>query len=138
MRLNEKFFYPLSNILLLLALTVAGCMPGTFKDIPPAEAREMIRAEGEGILILDVRTPQEYSREGHLKNARLIPIDTLEAKVSEIAAYKEKTVIVYCAVGGRSKKGAGILSGKGFGKVYNMAGGIGEWKRLGFETEQSK
>ena len=112
-----------------------GCMPGSYANISPDKAKEMLNSGGSGLLLLDVRTPGEYKGEGHLKNAVLIPINILEAKLGEISAYKEKDVIVYCAVGGRSSKASALLSEKGFKKVYNMTGGINEWKRLGYAVE---
>lgn len=113
----------------------AGCMPGAYNNVSPDKAKGMIKSGGGELLLLDVRTPGEYKSEGHIKNSLLIPINVLETKLEEISAYKDKDIIVYCAVGGRSAKASSILSEKGFKKVYNMTGGIKEWKRLGYTVE---
>lgn len=86
------------------------------------------------LLILDVRTPQEFS-EGHIKKARLIPVAELGGRISEITAWKEKTVLVYCRSGGRSASAAQMLVGAGFTKIHNLAGGIGAWSSAGFGVE---
>ena len=49
---------------------------------------------------------------------------------------KEKPVIVYCKSGGRSEKCAQILKDSGFVKVYDIKGGITEWKFEGKKTEK--
>lgn len=112
-----------------------GCMPGAYNNVSPDKVKGMITSGGGELLLLDVRTPGEYKSEGHIKNSLLIPINLLETKLEEISAYKDKDIIVYCAVGGRSSRASGILSEKGFKKVYNMTGGIKEWKRLGYAVE---
>jgi rhodanese-related sulfurtransferase/rubrerythrin len=87
-----------------------------------AEAKEYRARHREGeYIILDVRQPWEYE-ESHLPGARLIPLPQLAD------AYREldpgKPVIVHCAVGGRSRVAAQLLSGLGFKEVYNLTGGI--------------
>ena len=86
------------------------------------EARAYIRDHPEGsYLILDVRQPWEYE-ESHLPGAKLIPLPQLAEKYKELDP--GKPTIVHCAVGGRSRVAAQLLSGLGFPEVYNLAGGI--------------
>lgn len=115
--------------------SAVACMPGSYSNVSPDKAKGMIKSGGAELLLLDVRTPGEYKSEGHIKNSLLIPINLLESKLGEISAYKDKDIIVYCAVGGRSSRASSILSEKGFKKIYNMTGGIKEWKRLGYAVE---
>ena len=76
-----------------------------------------------GALIVDVRTSQEFSS-GHAKNARNIPLQTLDSKINSL---KKKSVpINTCgAMGIRSGKAAKILNAKGI-EAYNA----GPWKNL--------
>ncbi len=74
--------------------------------------------------LLDVRQPSEYEKE-RIPGAILIPLPELAERVKEIE--HDKPVITYCAIGGRSRAGAQILSGKGFDEVYNLKGGIKAW-----------
>jgi rhodanese-related sulfurtransferase/rubrerythrin len=76
--------------------------------------------EGEYTL-LDVRQPGEYE-ESHLPGARLLPLPQLPDFYKELDP--EKPILVHCAVGGRSRVAAQMLSGWGFKEVYNLAGGI--------------
>ncbi len=99
-------------------------VPG--KNFSVAQAKEYMEARrADGYQLLDVRQPKEYE-EGHLAGAILIPLKELPGRLGELE--KEKPVIVYCAVGGRSKAAAQLLAGKDFASVYNMAGGIKAWQ----------
>ena len=99
-------------------------VPG--EDFSVAQAREYMEKHGaEAYQLLDVRQPKEYEA-GHLAGAKLIPLKELPGRLDELE--KEKPVIVYCAVGGRSKAAAQLLAGKDFASVYNMAGGIKAWQ----------
>ncbi|MFA7346734.1 MAG: rhodanese-like domain-containing protein [Desulfurivibrionaceae bacterium] len=99
-------------------------VPG--EDFSVAQAREYMEKHGaDGYQLLDVRQPKEYE-EGHLAGAKLIPLKELPGRLGELE--KEKPVIVYCAIGGRSKAAAQLLAGKDFASVYNMAGGIKAWQ----------
>ena len=78
------------------------------------------------LTILDVRQPEEYEIE-HLPGAKLIPLPELTQRLGELDQKKE--FIVYCAIGGRSRVAAQMLSGNGFEKVNNLSGGIKAWNR---------
>jgi len=99
-------------------------VPG--EDFSVAQAKEYMEARGaDAYQLLDVRQPKEYE-DGHLAGAKLIPLKELPGRLGELE--KGKPVIVYCAVGGRSKAAAQLLAGKDFASVYNMAGGIKAWQ----------
>jgi sulfur-carrier protein adenylyltransferase/sulfurtransferase len=76
--------------------------------------------EGE-YTMLDVRQPWEYEEE-HLPGAKLMPLPQLTDTYKELDP--DKPTIVHCAIGGRSRVAAQMLSGWGFKEVYNLAGGI--------------
>ncbi|MGE5793675.1 MAG: rhodanese-like domain-containing protein [Bacteroidota bacterium] len=86
-------------------------------------------------LVLDVREPGEFA-EGHIINARNIPLDQLETRLKEIERYKDRPVIVACAVGNRSGGAAGLLRKNGFTNVVNLSGGIAAWRQAGLPTEK--
>ncbi len=99
-------------------------VPGA--DLSATEAKEYMAARGaETYQLLDVRQPKEYE-EGHLAGAVLIPLKELPDRLAELD--KGKPVIVYCAIGGRSKVAAQLLAGQDFADVYNMSGGIKAWQ----------
>lgn len=88
------------------------------------------------LVILDVRTKDEFDT-GHIQNALLIPYTEVEQRISELEAYKDHEIIVYCLKGGRSAIASGLLDGYGFTKVYNMLGGIEAWTGEGYPTTLS-
>jgi len=94
-------------------------------DITPDEVKTLLSSrQGEGLQLLDVRQPGEYEA-GHLAGAILIPLKELAERYRELD--QSKPVVVYCAVGGRSKVAAQLLMGLGVPTVYNMTGGIKAW-----------
>ena len=84
-----------------------------------------------GVQVLDVRTAGEYSG-SHLKNVMLADW-TNKAQFEERVKYldKNKTLLVYCAAGGRSGQAAVWLKEQGFKEVVNLQGGITAWNAAG-------
>ena len=89
------------------------------------EAHEMLEEEPEEICFLDVRTEEEYKEE-HILEAINIPLSGLESRIGELD--KSKKIIVYCSSGDISRTASETLVQQGFENVYNMLGGIEEWK----------
>ena len=84
-----------------------------------------------GVQVLDVRTAGEYNG-SHLKN--VLQADwTDKAQFAERTKYldKNKTLLVYCAGGGRSGQAAAWLKEQGFKEVVNLQGGITAWNGAG-------
>ena len=79
----------------------------------------------EDVFVLDVREPHEYPIAN--LGAPLIPVGSLESRVSELAAKKDSEIVVHCRSGARSQKAALILKNAGFTNVSNLAGGILAW-----------
>ncbi len=76
---------------------------------------------GDALQLVDVRTPAEFA-EAHLPQARLIPLDELRSRLSELDARKE--TVVYCRIGFRGYLAARILRQHGFQNVLNVTGGL--------------
>jgi rhodanese-related sulfurtransferase len=92
------------------------------------EAANLIRDQSP--LILDVRTPQEYSS-GRIENSFLIPVQELQTRYAELSEYKNDDIFVYCATGNRSTVAAKILIDNGFTRIHNLRYGIYEWAKNG-------
>ena len=99
------------------------------QDISSREAKALLE-KNKNIFLLDVRTPQENSQ-ARLPGTVLIPINEFERRIAEVP--RNKTIIVYCAVGSRSRPVAEYLSKNGYKDVYNMSDGIVGWYRNGFQ-----
>jgi sulfur-carrier protein adenylyltransferase/sulfurtransferase len=90
------------------------------------QAKKFMAEHPEGsYTLLDVRQPSEYEQE-HLPGAKLVPLGQLVEALVEID--KDKPVITYCAIGGRSRVAAQLLHGYDFKEVYNLTGGIKAWQ----------
>lgn len=74
----------------------------------------------EGAIVIDVRTPEEYSR-GHIESSVNIPLDKLEQSL-DLLNDKEKTIITCCVSGMRSEKAKKILKKLKYSQVYNGSG----------------
>ena len=79
----------------------------------------------EDFFLLDVREPHEVP----IANigAPLIPLGQLEQRLGELAAYKDREIVIHCRSGARSQKAALILKNAGFTHPENLAGGILAW-----------
>lgn len=73
------------------------------------------------VIVVDVRKEDEF-KAGHIKGAINIALEDIEAELSELEAYKDKTVVLYCNTGNRSGKAGTQLVEKGFKTVYNADG----------------
>ena len=80
----------------------------------------------ESIILLDTRTPEEFEV-SHLPGAYFLDYDHFSpAKVDKIDRHTK--IIVYCTVGYRSERIGEKLRSLGFTTVYNLYGGILQWK----------
>jgi rhodanese-related sulfurtransferase len=100
----------------------------TFRNIDPSKMCEYIQSH-PGVILLDVRTRKEFEGKadpdfGTLKNAINVPIQELEARIGELAAFKEKEIVVYCSHSRRSPQASYLLTQNGFRHVVNMSGGM--------------
>lgn len=95
-----------------------------FSNIDQEEAKKRLDRE-KGIILLDVRTKEEYET-GHIKGSILLPLDNLEEEAVNKFKDKKSPIFVYCRSGNRSVRAANILIEQGYENVYNM-GGINDW-----------
>jgi len=95
-----------------------------YRELTASDASDMIQRQDP--LILDVRTDLEY-KNGHLKDAMLIPVQELQRRVGELDTYREREILVYCATGNRSTVASKILIDHGYENVFNLRHGIVDW-----------
>ena len=94
------------------------------EEITMTELEEMRKQNGN-IVLLDVRSPQEY-KEGHLNDSILVPNYEIREKAEKILPDKSVTIIAYCQSGSRSKKAVKILKQLGYEQVYSLKGGLNQ------------
>jgi len=120
-------------------------MPITSKDlldaanaavprITPAEAQALIAAGDT--LVVDVRDPGEVASTGKVAGAINVPRGMIEFRADPATPYFDahfnpsRTLIVYCASGGRSALAGKTLKDMGYDKVFNL-GAFKDWKEAG-------
>jgi rhodanese-related sulfurtransferase len=103
------------------------------KNVPYISAEELAMPKTQAI-ILDAREPKEY-HVSHIKGA--IPVGynkfNLQLTTSQLNN-KQQLIVVYCSLGIRSEKIAEKFKKAGYTNVYNLYGGIFEWKNKGFDV----
>jgi phage shock protein E len=122
----------IAAVLPLLALSASLALAVGASNVTSGQARKLIAGK-QGMLLLDVRTPEEY-RQARLRGSLLIPLNELERRLREIP--KGRPLLVYCAVGSRSVAAAGFLASKGYREVYNMSDGLVGWYNHGYPLER--
>lgn len=132
MKISKTFSYilGLSVFLVLLFIVMKRksihlFYPTGIKNISVNEAYNVLKTERP--LLLDVRNIEEYEV-SHLEGALRYDSDMFKQ------ADTSKTIITYCTVGVRSAKLTKELQENGFSKIYNMDGGIIEWKNKGYDV----
>lgn len=112
---------------ILLSVFITGCgkkeKTASYQTISPEDAKVMM--EEENVVVLDVRTPQEYA-ESHIADALNIPNEEIGTKDPELLPDKEDTILVYCRSGRRSAQAAQKLTSLGYTNIYDF-GGIIDW-----------
>lgn len=125
--------YILLILMLLTTCLTTACASNSsasYQKISQTEAYEIMQKQS-GYIILDVRTPDEY-KEGHIKNAKLLPLQNIPQDIDKVLKDKEQLILVYCRSGNRSKQAATKLAEAGFKNIKEF-GGIIEWK---YEVEK--
>jgi rhodanese-related sulfurtransferase len=124
-----------------MATSVKDMLAAANASVPklsPTEAAGKMRAEG--VLIVDVRDPSEVEKTGKIKGAVNVSRGMLEFRADPQSQYHDpafrpdRTVLVYCASGGRSALAGRTLQEMGYGDVYNI-GGFKDLADAGGETE---
>ena len=130
------------NIMLATALlALVGFLPrliGKLRGKPMITVDELRRRldAGEDLLLLDVRTPEDYNGEqGHIAGSVLLPVEQLEQRIDELADYLEKPVITICRTDRKSSKAARILAQKGFADVHVAKMGMTDWNKNGYPLD---
>lgn len=105
------------------------------QDIGTLEATRLMNQGG--VLVLDVRDDKDYAA-GHLPKARHIPLRDLAGRISEIAKFKAKPVIVTSPGGTRGSAACRLLKQQGFTTVYQLRGGLAAWQQASLPLEKQR
>ncbi|AEA44844.1 thioredoxin domain-containing protein [Fluviicola taffensis] len=110
-----------------LTLILVSCSNGQIANSLPATKFSAKLKGLPNAPIIDVRTPAEFSN-GHLENALNYDWNGTEFENQIGFLDKSKPVFVYCLSGGRSSEAASKMRAEGFKEVYEMEGGLMQWR----------
>jgi len=105
----------------------------TYNNVSASGFNELIKKGG--VEIIDVRTKEEYDT-GHIKGAKLIPIDDFDKTLDKNPLPQDKKILVYCHSGNRSRTASTSLIARGFKDVYNLKNGILSWEQANLPLEK--
>lgn len=122
----DNLFWVLMVLMGIYFLYSKGYILTNFESVSAKVAYEMLENDDESnVTVLDVRTPEEFKKDGKITGAKLIPVDQLAQNLEMLD--KSKKILVYCRSGSRSVYAARILEKNGFVPL-NLNGGINAWK----------
>jgi rhodanese-related sulfurtransferase len=101
------------------------------QEVMGEELVEMQRS-GADFYLIDVREAEEYA-EGHIPGAVVFPLAILEEKMKGMRL--DRSLVLYCRSGVRSKEGCIRLARAGFTNVRTLRGGYVAWKEMKGEKE---
>jgi phage shock protein E len=101
-----------------------------YQGLTPAAADALLKDPPDGLVVLDVRTPEEFAA-GHIAGAVELDLQgaAFEADVAELDP--ESPYFVYCHSDNRSGQAVDYLQQQGFGSLYELTGGIAAWETAG-------
>ena len=106
-----------------LAFPVAAEAPAV---IEPTALGERIAWADQSLIVLDVRTPEEYAA-GHLPGAVNIPHSELAGRVAELSGARDRDIVVYCRTGARTGQALEVLEKAGFERLFHLKGDYTRW-----------
>jgi rhodanese-related sulfurtransferase len=128
----------------LAVAAAAGCSPGddggtaareaVVETISPADAAGLLDEAPAGLVVLDVRTPEEYAA-GRLEGA--VNLDFYAATFpNDLAALnREVPYLLYCRSGNRSGEAREMMRSLGFLEVHEIGGGLNAWIEAGLPVQ---
>lgn len=122
--------------------TVQGMLATAEKNVPRLTVQDARALHGrQDVLFLDVREPGEVAASGKIAGALAIPRGLVEFRADpqspmhDAAFDRAKTVVIYCASGGRAALAGQTLKDMGYADVRNL-GGFKAWADAGGPTEK--
>ncbi|QQS54638.1 MAG: rhodanese-like domain-containing protein [Candidatus Competibacteraceae bacterium] len=142
--MNDFIEFSTQNWLLFLALfAITGMLIGSevlrkMRGVSSLSAAEALRLiNDQEALILDVRDGGEY-KEGHIPQARHIPLGALRDRLGELTKAKDKPIIVYCRNGATSQAACAQIKKSGIADVYSLSGGLSAWQEANLPVSRKK
>jgi len=117
-------------LLLTLTMVTTAAAGSAVKNMTVGKAQTLMteRAGKADFAILDVRTPEEFA-EGHIAGAVNLDVQSRDFEKKLRALDREKSYLVYCRTGNRSRTATVAMEALGFRSIFHMNEGIVKWKQ---------
>ncbi len=126
-------FLALAIILLMMFSGAISSRLRGYNQISASEAVQLLNHDNA--ILVDVREDNEF-KEGHIIDAKHIPLGKLNERMDELEPFRDQPIVVNCRSGHRSASACGQLRKKGFTTVYNLKGGIMAWQSAGLPVQK--
>ena len=105
----------------------------TIRRGPSIDVTELKRRlEKHQTLLLDVRTSEDFEKDGHIQQAVNIPVEVLEQQLSQLENYLDKSISIICRTDKRSAQAANLLLKHGFQEIRVVQGGMTDWAKKAY------
>ena len=132
------------NWLLYLALlAISGLLVGNevlrkIRGVRALSAAEALRLINDrDAWVVDIREGGEY-KEGHIPQARHIPLASLRERLGELGKAGDRPIIVYCRTGNTAQSACAQLKKNGIADVYSLNGGLAAWLDANLPVSRKK
>lgn len=129
-----KFFTEPANLVLVAIALISGglllwpVITRRDRGLSAADATQLINRRNA--IVIDLRSADEFAQ-GHLPQARHLPLDELKSKVAQVAKNKNTPVLLVCQNGGPSARARDVLKEAGYAEVFTLQGGVNAWQQSG-------
>jgi phage shock protein E len=125
-------------LVLALSVLVTACSSDTTTQsielVSPTDAAQVIADDPAGLVVLDIRTPQEFN-EARLADAVIVDFYAEDFATQLDTLDKDVPYVMYCNSGNRSSEAVKTMKDLGFVEVYEIDGGIVNWYEQDFPIE---
>lgn len=101
------------------------------------EAQDAVKLINNGALVIDLRSAEAYGR-GHIVNARNVPSDEIDSRLSSLGGDTTKPIVAVCDAGVSSRRAVASLRQKGYESVYSLKQGMTGWTQAGLPVVTGK
>ena len=129
--------------LYLALLAISGLLVGNevlrkIRGVRALSAAEALRLINDrDAWVVDIREGGEY-KEGHIPQARHIPLASLRERLGELGKAGDKPIIVYCRTGNTAQSACAQLKKNGIADVYSLNGGLAAWLDANLPVSRKK
>lgn len=102
-----------------------------FRSISASEAYALLTKE-QDVMIIDVRSVAEHEQV-RISGSVAVPFEEILQGQTQLP--KDRTLLLVCAVGGRSYAAGLYLANQKYPRIYNLRGGISAWEKTGLPVE---